>query len=42
VVFAGLLTIAVFGFLFDRLILAISQRLCRWYFRLGNDPGTGS
>ena len=38
VVFAGLLTIAIFGFVFDRLILAISLRLCRWYFRLGNDP----
>ena len=37
----GLLTIALFGFLYDRLILAISLRLCRWYFRLGNDPGAG-
>jgi NitT/TauT family transport system permease protein len=42
VVFAGLLTIAVLGFVFDRLILAISFKLCRWYFRLGNDPGAGS
>ncbi len=39
VVFAGLLTIALFGFLFDRLILALSSRLCRWYFRQGNEPG---
>jgi NitT/TauT family transport system permease protein len=40
VVFAGLLTIAVFGFVFDRLILALSYRFCGWYFRLGNEPGT--
>jgi ABC-type nitrate/sulfonate/bicarbonate transport system permease component len=32
-VFAGLLVIATLGFLFDRLILATSTRLCRWYFR---------
>jgi NitT/TauT family transport system permease protein len=30
-VFASLATIAVLGFLFDRAILAISQRLCGWY-----------
>ena len=32
-VFSGLLVIAVIGFTFDRLILALSGRLCRWYFR---------
>jgi ABC-type nitrate/sulfonate/bicarbonate transport system permease component len=30
-VFAALVTIAVLGFLFDRIILAISERLCDWY-----------
>jgi ABC-type nitrate/sulfonate/bicarbonate transport system permease component len=30
-VFASLVTIAVLGFLFDRVILAISHRLCDWY-----------
>jgi len=30
-VFAALVTIAVLGFLFDRLILGISERLCDWY-----------
>ena len=30
-VFAALVTIAVLGFLFDRVILGISERLCDWY-----------
>jgi ABC-type nitrate/sulfonate/bicarbonate transport system permease component len=30
-VFASLVTIAVLGFIFDRVILVISQRLCDWY-----------
>lgn len=30
-VFASLLTIAVLGFVFDRLILVANQRLCDWY-----------
>ena len=30
-VFASLLTIGVLGFIFDRAILMISQRLCDWY-----------
>jgi ABC-type nitrate/sulfonate/bicarbonate transport system permease component len=38
-VFAGLLVIATLGFLFDRLILAISARLCRWYFRPEDEAG---
>ncbi len=38
-VFAGLLVIATFGFMFDRLILATSARLCRWYFRTADEPG---
>jgi NitT/TauT family transport system permease protein len=33
VVFAGLLTISIFGFAFDRLLQALSHRLCGWYFR---------
>jgi NitT/TauT family transport system permease protein len=37
VVFAGLLTISLFGFLFDRLMQAISHRVCGWYFRLDQD-----
>jgi ABC-type nitrate/sulfonate/bicarbonate transport system permease component len=37
-VFAGLLVIATLGFLFDRLILIISKRLCRWYFRPEDEP----
>lgn len=36
VVFAGLLTISLLGFLFDRLIQALSQKSCNWYFRLGH------
>jgi ABC-type nitrate/sulfonate/bicarbonate transport system permease component len=34
VVFAGLLTISAFGFLFDRMLQAMSHRTCGWYFRL--------
>lgn len=34
VVFAGLLTISAFGFLFDRMLQAMSHRICGWYFRL--------
>ena len=34
-VFSGLLVIAIIGFAFDRLILALSARVCRWYFRAG-------
>jgi NitT/TauT family transport system permease protein len=34
VVFAGLLTISVLGFAFDRLLQALSHRSCGWYFRL--------
>jgi NitT/TauT family transport system permease protein len=37
VVFAGLLTISVFGFAFDRLLQALSHRLCGWYFRSDQD-----
>jgi ABC-type nitrate/sulfonate/bicarbonate transport system permease component len=33
VVFVALLTIALLGFVFDRLILWISHRTCEWYFR---------
>lgn len=36
-VFAGLLTISMFGFLIDRLLQAISHRICNWYFRLDQD-----
>ena len=39
VVFAGLLTISLFGFVFDRLLQALSQRTCGWYFRLDQDTG---
>ena len=37
VAFAGLLTISVFGFAFDRLLQAMSHRLCGWHFRLDQD-----
>ena len=37
VVFAGLLTISMFGFLFDRLLQAASHRVCAWYFRLDQE-----
>ena len=33
VVFAGLLTISLLGFLFDRSLQAMSHRICGWYFR---------
>jgi NitT/TauT family transport system permease protein len=33
VVFAGLLTISMFGFLFDRFLQAMSHRICKWHFR---------
>jgi ABC-type nitrate/sulfonate/bicarbonate transport system permease component len=32
-VFSGLLTIAVIGFVFDRAILCLSSKLCHWHFR---------
>jgi ABC-type nitrate/sulfonate/bicarbonate transport system permease component len=32
VVFVALLTIALFGFMFDRIILVSGKRLCDWYF----------
>jgi ABC-type nitrate/sulfonate/bicarbonate transport system permease component len=32
-VFSGLLTIAVIGFVFDRAILRLSSKLCHWHFR---------
>jgi ABC-type nitrate/sulfonate/bicarbonate transport system permease component len=35
IVFAGLLTISLLGFAFDRLIIFLSQRVCGWHFRLG-------
>ena len=35
VVFAGLLTISLLGFAFDRLIIFLSHRVCGWHFRLG-------
>lgn len=35
-VFAGLLTISLLGFVFDRLIQYCSQKTCGWYFRLGD------
>ncbi len=37
VVFAGLLTISLLGFIFDRLLQAMSHRVCDWYFRLDQD-----
>ncbi len=37
VVFAGLITISVFGFVFDRILQAMSQRVCGWHFRLDHD-----
>jgi ABC-type nitrate/sulfonate/bicarbonate transport system permease component len=33
VVFAGLVTIALLGFVFDRIILGLSHHFCGWYFR---------
>lgn len=39
VVFAGLLTISLFGFAFDRMLQALSHRVCGWYFRLAQDSG---
>jgi ABC-type nitrate/sulfonate/bicarbonate transport system permease component len=37
VVFAGLLTISIFGFAFDRALQALSHRLCGWHFRLDQE-----
>jgi ABC-type nitrate/sulfonate/bicarbonate transport system permease component len=34
VVFAGLLTISLLGFAFDRLIIWLSRLVCGWHFRL--------
>ena len=34
-VLAGILTIAAFGFFFDRLVQLLGRRLCRWYFATG-------
>jgi NitT/TauT family transport system permease protein len=39
VVFAGLLTISLFGFAFDRTLQALSHHACGWYFRLDQDTG---
>jgi len=33
-VFSGLLTIAIIGFMFDR---ALSSMLCRWHFRQADE-----
>jgi NitT/TauT family transport system permease protein len=38
-VFSGLLVIALIGFAFDRIILASSAKVCRWYFRPGSEHG---
>lgn len=40
-VFSGLLTIAIIGFIFDRAILALSTVLCRWHFRAADEFGAG-
>lgn len=37
VVFVSLLTIAVLGFVFDRLFLFASHHLCDWYYRQSGD-----
>ena len=37
VVFVSLLTIALLGFVFDRLILWVSRQLCDWYYRQSGD-----
>jgi ABC-type nitrate/sulfonate/bicarbonate transport system permease component len=34
VVFAGIVAISVLGFAFDRIIQLLSQRACRWHFRI--------
>jgi len=39
VVFVALLSIALLGFLFDRLILWISRHACDWYFRQSEERG---
>jgi len=36
VVFAGLLTISAFGFIFDRILQVMSQKVCGWHFRLSH------
>lgn len=40
-VFAGLLTIAIIGFVFDRAILLLSSTLCRWHFRQADEYRAG-
>jgi ABC-type nitrate/sulfonate/bicarbonate transport system permease component len=40
-VFAGLLTIAIIGFIFDRAILKLSSVLCRWHFKQADEIRTG-
>jgi ABC-type nitrate/sulfonate/bicarbonate transport system permease component len=37
VVFAGLLSISLIGFVFDRIIQALSHRACAWHFRLRHE-----
>lgn len=41
-VFAGLLTIAVIGFVFDRTILKLSSVLCRWHFKQADEIRAGA
>jgi len=41
-VFSGLLTIAIIGFMFDRAILALSSMLCRWHFRQADEFRTAA
>ena len=38
-VFAGILSISLLGFAFDRVIQWLSQRFCGWQFRLRPDAG---
>lgn len=40
-VFVGLLTIAVVGFIFDRVILKLSSVLCRWHFKQADEIRAG-
>jgi ABC-type nitrate/sulfonate/bicarbonate transport system permease component len=41
-VFSGLLTIAIIGFMFDRAILGLSSVLCRWHFRQADEFSTAA
>lgn len=40
VVFVGLLTIAIFGFVFDRIIYYMGKRVCDWYFEFEQATAT--